>query len=406
MPTQIEVAAGHPLRVAVAVPGLMAVGRDGARAAIDGGGVALMPASGRVDLKFGAVAVKTVRVAVVPQRKVRLGGQSIGVVARGGGASIVGFGYFPAVSGGILSPGYQAGLRVGDRVTAVDGQPVRDSRLLVAQVERAGRAGRAVRLWVQRDGKGFEVRPKPGMDRQLGRYRIGIYVRDRIAGVGTLTFTDPSSGVFAALGHSVDAGARGRLHGVILPAAVVGVQKARMGRPGRKVGIIGVDHPRLGRIEWANDVGIGGRLDAPGFGGRLLPIATLSQVHPGPAKLYTVLRGGRVEAFAIRIDRVVLDRHMGSKAISLRVTDARLLRKSGGIVQGMSGSPVVQDGRLAAAVSHVLVHDASRGYAVFAEWMSQELASGTHVRTQPEKFRTTVFGTGPARPLQKAVDSG
>lgn len=375
VPTEVEIPRGEHLRVPVRLPGLGALSLAGARARARSGAVDLLPSAGRVELRVGALPVKTLRVVVVPQRHVRLGGQSIGVIARGRGAGVVGYGYFPVVSGGLASPAFQAGVRVGDRLTAVDGRPLQDSRVLLSQVERAGRAGRPLRLTVLRQGRRLDFRAQPRLDRQLARYRLGIYVRDRMVGVGTLTFSDPQTRAFAALGHGVDADAGGRLRGVIVPAAVVGVDRARTGRPGRKIGVLGAALPAIGRIERTSDVGIGGELRED-VGGRLLPIATLNQVHPGPARLYTVLHGGRVRGYGVRIDRILLDRRMGAKAIALHVTDPRLIRETGGIVQGMSGSPLVQDGRLAGAVTHVLVHDPRRGYAVFAEWMYRDLAAG------------------------------
>ncbi|EQD32712.1 stage IV sporulation protein B, partial [mine drainage metagenome] len=177
----------------------------GARATAESGLVDLEPSPGRVDLAIGSIALKTLKVVVVPQHLVNLGGQSIGVVARVQGTGVVGYGYFPTVSGGRVSPAIQAGLRVGDRLTAVDGQPIRDAQDLLGRVQSAGRAGRTVQLTVRRHGRRMEVAARPQMDRQLGTYRLGVYLRERMVGVGTLTFSDPATGAFAALGHAVDA---------------------------------------------------------------------------------------------------------------------------------------------------------------------------------------------------------
>lgn len=382
VPTEVELAEGESLQLPISVPGVHAVALGGARASSARGQLNLQPVSGRVELSFGMLPLKTVKVSVVPERRVLLGGQSIGVIASGSGAGVVGYGYFPTVSGGVASPGREAGLRVEDRLTAVDGHPLRSSGQLLARVQSAGRSGHSVRLTVRRRGRVMEINARPQMDRQIGRYRLGIYLRSRTVGVGTLTFVDPYTGAFAALGHAVDPSG-GSVQGKIVPAAVMGVERAEVGRPGRKIGVIGIDRPQLGQIARANDVGIGGRMSGA-MSGTILPIATISEVRPGPARLYTVLHGRRVESYAVRLERVLPDRRAGSKAITLRVTDPRLIRETGGIIQGMSGSPIVQHGHIVGAVTHVLLRDARRGYAVFAEWMYQELsrnpqAAGTQI---------------------------
>ncbi len=238
-----------------------------------------------------------------------------------------------------------------------------------------------MRLRILRDGKPLELSVRPSFDRALGRYRLGVFVRDHVAGVGTLTFSDPSSRRFAALGHRVSLakGADAPAAGFILPAAIVGVQRAQRGKPGQKIGVIGYGS-RLGKIERNREVGVGGALEGGHLPGRRLPIASVSQVHPGRATLYTVFRDGGVRPFHLEIERVVTDRRAGAKSLVLRVTDRRLLRLAGGIVQGMSGSPIVQDGRVAGAVTHVFIHDPTRGYGTFAVWMYEDLVAAQEER--------------------------
>ncbi len=337
---------------------------------------------GGLALTVAGLPVKHVDVQVAAPRRVLLGGQAIGVTVRGA-ATIVALDRVPSVEGSLRYPAGAAGLRVGDTLTAVDGRAVHSDAALHELVQQAGKARRPVRLTVARQDGVHILKARPVFDRQLARYRLGIYVRDQLSGVGTLTFADPQSGTFAALGHSVRlaAGARLSPKGEIAPAVVFGVMRARRGRPGQKMGALDLSQLPLGQITQNTDVGIGGRL-ARLPKGRLLPIATVSEVRTGPATLYTVLHDHKVEAFRVRIDRVIADRRAGSKGMVLRIVDRRLLRRSGGIVQGMSGSPIVQGGRLAGAVTHVFVHDPWRGYATFAQWMDEALCkpAGGNVR--------------------------
>ncbi|MDA8345845.1 MAG: SpoIVB peptidase [Thermaerobacter sp.] len=333
--------------------------------------------SGKLALTLGGVPMKQVAVHVAPRRMVTLGGQAIGVVVRGRGTTVVGLDRIPTTEGAAAEPGKESGLRIGDRLVSVDGRLVSGDRDLAAFVDTAGRLHRSVRLQIERDGHKLQIEAHPAFDRTLGRYRLGVFVRDRMTGVGTLTFSDPARGRFAALGHRVALTRNGAAPaaGVILPAAIVGVQRAVRGKPGQKIGVIGYEAQVMGRIERNSEVGVGGALLPRHLKGRNLPLATVSQVHPGDATLYTVLREGGVQGFRLRIERVVPDRRAGAKSLVLRITDRRLLRLTGGIVQGMSGSPIVQDGRVAGAITHVFIHDPTRGYGTFAAWMYQELVS-------------------------------
>jgi len=380
LPREIALPRGDVL----ALPGLEAFGhraQGGARVARSAHALMLRAVgSGDVALTLAGLPVKAVHVRASAPRSVRLGGQAIGVTVRGA-ATVVALDRVPTVEGPLRYPGGAAGLKVGDALVAVDGRKVGSDAALRALVERAGQAGRWVRLSVVREDGVHTLRAAPVFDRQLGRYRLGVYVRDKVSGVGTLTFSDPRSGAFAALGHSVRlaTGARLSPRGEVAPAVVFGVVRARRGRPGQKLGSLDLSEMPLGRITRQSDVGVGGRLDRP-LPGRMVPVATVAEVHPGPADLYTVLHGRKVERFALRIDRLVVDRRAGSKGMVLRIVDRRLLRQSGGIVQGMSGSPIVQDGRLVGAITHVFIHDPWRGYATFAAWMDASLCSTGTVR--------------------------
>jgi stage IV sporulation protein B len=320
--------------------------------------------------RFAGVPVKTALVEPVTSPRVRLGGETIGILLRGGGLVVVGEAAVADADGRRVCPARAAGIRVGDRIVSVDGQEVTRETDVAARVDAAGRRGRALTLGIARRDLRMVRRVRPVYDMEVGRWRIGLFVRDGTSGVGTLTFVDPRSGRWAALGHPVAGRDREPVaaQGAITAATVVRIHSGERGVPGQKLGVLDPT-VRLGRVDRNTDVGLMGTVTGDLARGRIVPVAPVAEVHPGPATLWTVLYGQRVEPFRVRIERIVHTARPTSKAFILRVTDGRLIRAAGGIVQGMSGSPITQDGRLVGAVTHVFVNDPTRGFGVFAWWM-------------------------------------
>ena len=202
-----------------------------------------------------------------------------------------------------------------------------------------------------------------------GVYKAGLWVRDSSAGIGTLTFVDPVAGSFAGLGHpisDVDTGADFTLlSGEIVPVTVTGVRKASPGAAGELRGEFLPDI--IGTVTGNDTTGLYGRYTAPAQNaGTMLPVASPEEVHPGDAELWTALSGRTVQHYTVRIERVGGGQ---DRDLTLRVTDPALLDATGGIVQGMSGSPLVQNGKLVGAVTHVLVGTPAKGYGIFADTM-------------------------------------
>ncbi len=333
---------------------------------------------------FGIIPLRERQVTVLPEIRLVPGGQAIGVLVAAKGVVVTGFSPVP-VEGGSEEPARTAGIRVGDLVTAVDGRPVYTSAQLGALVGSG--QGRPVVLEVRRGQQRLRIRVTPvrsagepgtrGRPGQPGRWRLGLYVEDPTAGVGTPSFWDPATRVYGALGHLITDGFSRQgvaLHeGRIVPAVIAGIQPGRRGQPGEKIGLFHHNQGILGTIERNTACGIFGRMLHPPAGpGEALPVATQEEVHEGPAELRTVVRQERVEDFRIEIIRVRRSSRPTGKSLVIRVTDPRLLAATGGIIQGMSGSPIIQDGRLAGAVTHVFVNDPTRGYGILAEWMAWE----------------------------------
>lgn len=322
-------------------------------------------------LAFGFLPVRQVAVEAVPPVDVVPAGQSIGVLMDTSGVLVVGDAATPTAAA-------KAGLRAGDLITAVDGQPVQSKEQLAALIQAAGRAHRPVRLQVRRGSGAATISVMPVRDQRTGQYLIGAWVRDGISGIGTLTFFDPARHIFGALGHIVADEATGQPYpavtGRIVPALVSGLSPGRQGDPGEKIGLFNPQAGAWGTISANTSIGVFGRLLQTPVGGLSLhavPVALEDQIRPGPAEMLTVIAGTRVQRFSIDILRVVPQGRPESKGLVLQVTDPRLLATTGGIVQGMSGSPILQDGRLVGAVTHVFVNDPARGYGVLAIWMAE-----------------------------------
>ncbi|MDR2670779.1 MAG: SpoIVB peptidase, partial [Oscillospiraceae bacterium] len=279
-------------------------------------------------------------------------------------------------AGGVRRPAEEAGLQVGDRIVRAGDGPVDGAEDLRRAVAEAGDA--PLVLEVVRQGAALTLSVRSVRCAEDGQYRIGALTRDGLAGLGTMTFYDPQTGLFGALGHGIaEAGDSDPLPlaaGSILGATVRDITKSTVGSPGELKG-------EFASEESAGDVlantghGIFGVLRDTALAGRrpVMPVAAPAQAHTGAARILSNVRGGEVEAFDVEIVKIYGGEGDGDgRHFMLKVTDPGLLALTGGIVQGMSGSPVVQDGRLLGAVTHVLVSDPKRGYGIFAQTMLRE----------------------------------
>ncbi len=315
---------------------------------------------------------KTATVHVVEPQKVSLGGEAVGIKMYMEGVLVVALSEIPGTG---RAPGKEGGIQVGDRILSVNGTPLPDSDALERAVEES--RGAALTLSVCRGEKKWETAISPVYYPDAERYKLGLWVRDSEAGIGTITFSLPESGKYAALGHAIadaDTGTRvSAERGTITDCKIVYIEKGEDGAPGAIRGVFGED---VGSIGANTDYGLYGTLYAP-ESGKMLPLAVSTQVKKGEAVIYSDIAGGAPEAYTIEIERVWHRKNPGSKSMVLRITDERLLALTGGIIQGMSGSPIVQDGRLVGAVTHVFVHDPTRGYGIFIENMLKETGDGS-----------------------------
>ncbi|MCI6720950.1 MAG: SpoIVB peptidase [Clostridiales bacterium] len=279
---------------------------------------------------------------------------------------------------GQISPAEQAGVRPGDVILAVDGDPVDTNDGLQEKVAASG--GRALTLRVRRDDGETTLTVTPVQDKG-GAYRLGVMIRDGMAGIGTITYVDPETGAYGSLGHGICDGDSGALvplqEGSLMEAAVAGVTRGQSGAPGALQGEFNLQED-MGTVERNTACGIFGRLfdDRYYRGASALPVASTDEIKPGPCEIWANVEGETVRHYAAEISKVFPAGGEYDRCLLIHVTDPSLLARTGGIVQGMSGSPIVQDGRLVGAVTHVLVGDPTRGYAVQLSRMLEAAEEG------------------------------
>ncbi len=329
---------------------------------------------------FDFIPVKQIAVEQRPALKVLAGGHSIGVTMQMSGVLVVGFSTVTDASGEEKEPARDAGVCIGDRIVTINNTPIDDDKKVADLVQQSGKVGQDVSIGIVRDGAEDTVICQPVFCAETQSYRIGLFVRDTALGIGTLTFCEPTTGSYGALGHVItDSDTNEEVvcaSGTIMPATVSIVHHGMIGHPGEKIGTTWEGAEAWGTITKNTRCGIYGTMSVEvenPFYPEVLPIASHSQVREGRAQMLTVVDGEKIESFEIEIEKLRHQESSAEKGMVLHVTDDSLLTRTGGIVQGMSGSPIIQDGKLVGAVTHVLVNDPTRGYGIFIENMIEEI---------------------------------
>ncbi len=325
----------------------------------------------QVSCKFlNLIPVKEVAVHVVEKRYVMPSGIPIGIYTKTKGILIIGTGKVTASDGLVYEPADQI-VQSGDYILSVNGKTVSRKEELVELVNASG--GKAVVLKILREEKTIELKIKPVL-LQDNSYKLGIWVRDDMAGVGTLTYICQDL-KYGALGHPVSDGDTGTMirlaEGKVYDTDIVGIVKGKDGSPGELTGVINYKEENcLGNIEENTPTGINGTLNKmpEEMEDAYVEVGMKQDIHTGEAYILSSLDGS-LQQYRIDIDEVDLNCKEENKGILFHVTDDLLLSETGGIVQGMSGSPILQDGKIIGAVTHVFISDATKGYGVFIEKM-------------------------------------
>ena len=298
--------------------------------------------------------------ALAYSESVVLGGENVGIEVKSDGVLVVGF-----YNVNSFSPGQEAGLKVGDIITKVDDTVIQG----ITDLSRHFDDKERIKITYKRGNSINTTTLNLQKDKEV--YKTGIYVKDSIIGIGTLTFIDPTNNRFGALGHEIleqTTGVKFEVkEGKIFKSSVTSIDKAERGSVGEKNAIYNADEV-YGKIDKNNITGIYGTYTKNYDKNKLIDIS--NNVKTGPATIVTVLKNSDKEKFDINILNIDFDHK--TKNILFEVTDQTLLKKGNGIVQGMSGSPIIQNDKLVGAVTHVLVDDPHKGYGIIISNMLKE----------------------------------
>lgn len=316
---------------------------------------------------FNIFPVKSAKVKVSRRRYVVPGGSPFGIRLYTKGVMIIRIDEVTTSSGNV-SPGKKAGLREGDMIISVDGVDVYRNRELSAIFSSSG--GKTLKLVIERDSKRRELSFNPALCSEDNSYKGGLWIRDSTAGIGTLTWYDSTSGVFAGLGHAVCDADTGEIMplsgGDAVEAEIKGCYKGSSGSAGELCGVF--SSGTIGSLYINGETGVYGVMDSFDENEKVVPVALKQEVKSGAAQIICTVDDGGKKYYDIEIEKVFTTDDTQRNLI-LKVTDPELIKKTGGIVQGMSGSPIIQNGMLVGAVTHVFVDDPTEGYGIFAENM-------------------------------------
>ena len=307
--------------------------------------------------------------------KLYVGGIPFGVKFLTEGVMIVGFGTVKTANGSV-SPAEQAGLRPSDVIVKINGQTVTDAATVTDMTEKCG--GNSMEIVYSRDGKQASTSISPALSSEDGKYKTGMFVRDSGAGIGTVTYIVPETLAFGGLGHGICDGETGKLipmqRGSVVGVTINGVVKGLSGSPGEVKGYF--SSGKTGTLLTNTECGVFGAFASlpETVTGEPMPIATRNQLKTGKAYILSTLDGTTPQKYEIEISDIRLN-STSNKCFTIKVTDPTLIEKSGGIVQGMSGSPIIQNGKLVGAVTHVLVNDPTAGYGIFIENMLTQMGN-------------------------------
>ncbi len=290
------------------------------------------------------------------------------------GGETVGFEYTPC-GVPVLSVNEEVNkvFQVGDIIKSICDEEIYSSQQISNLLNGKNR-GRLVNITYYRNNEEFSINLTPAFDLLSQKYILGVWVKDDISGVGTLTYINPSTGYFGSLGHPITVGGQTKnlsvKSGKIYSCDIVSVVKGYKGRPGELKGVILKNKP-IGKVVKNTDYGVFGTIDGAFCKDKTkyVDIGGRKTIKPGNAQIYSSVVGGEVKAYDIQIIKTNYQNVSNDKSLVFKVTDKELIAQTGGIVQGMSGSPIVQNGKLVGAVTHVFTNDSTKGFGIYIDWM-------------------------------------
>lgn len=330
---------------------------------------------------FGTIPVKEINVNVIERTKIIPCGNLIGVKMYTPGVLVVGMSEIEGKDNQKYKPYQDSGIKEGDMIIEIDNKKITNTDELIETVNSCN--GKSIEVKYVREDKTKTTSILP-VENSSNEYKIGLWVRDAAAGVGTLTFYEPSTKSFAALGHGIvdiDTGGIFNIaNGELVSSNLLSIKKGEKNNPGEIKGAIDYNSV-IGQIYKNTNFGVFGKVSNVGniefSDSQELDVALRSEIHTGEAEVICELEEGKKEKYKIQIEKVYTSNNYDNKSMLIKITDERLLNKTGGIIQGMSGSPIIQDGKFIGAVTNVLVSDPTTGYAIFGDLMIKQMRATT-----------------------------
>ena len=331
--------------------------------------------TGKMNLElnlFNLFPVKDVTVNIIPKTTVIPLGRAIGMKMYTKGVLVVGM---SEIEG--QKPYENSGIETGDKIVEINNQKINNTDELIACVNSSN--GEKIEITYVSDNE-EEVTSILPVKTGENEYKLGLWVRDAAAGVGTLTFYEPSTGEFGALGHGINDVDTYELidiaNGELVTTNIVDIVKGEDGTPGEIRGIIDGEST-IGSIYKNTSYGVYGKVIDTSrlnlYTSNELEVANRNEIKTGKAQIMCELENGKIEKYEIEIQKIFLENNQDNKSMLIKVTDEKKKKKTGGIIQGMSGAPIIQNGKFIGAVTHVLVNDSKMGYAVFADLMIKQM---------------------------------
>ncbi len=331
----------------------------------------------KYEIKFlGVIPLKSLEVQKIKDLEIYPGGNSIGVRVNSEGVLIVGYSDIQVNNNKEESPGKSGGLEIGDVILKVNGIEMENSVDLLQTIKSCEKED--VEVYILRNGKKLtkSIHLKRENDKD---YKIGLWIRDSTAGVGTMTFFDSNTNKFGALGHPItDCDTNEPFlikKGDLLESSIISIKKGEKGAPGELKGVFINEQLPTGDIQKNTECGIFGEIKNNKLLNKEikpLKVGFRDEISVGKAKIITTIDESGPQEFDIEIEKLLNQSTPGSKSMVIKITDPKLLEKTGGIVQGMSGSPIIQNNKLIGAVTHVLINKPDTGYGIYIEWMLQD----------------------------------
>lgn len=325
---------------------------------------------------FDNITVKDINVSIIPRTTVIPVGSVAGVKLYTEGVLVVGMSEIEGIDSKKYKPYENTGIEEGDTIISMNENKITSTEELIETVNSS--KGQQINVKYVHDEETKECSITP-VKINSNEYKIGLWVRDSAAGVGTVTFYEPSTKTFGALGHGITDIDTDELiniaSGEFVTTKILNITKGESGSPGKIQGTV-ENQKNIGTISKNTKYGVYGKVDNISSlnidSSKEMEVALRSEIKQGKATILCCLDNGKVEEYEIEIEKIDIQNSYNNKSMQIKVTDERLIEKTGGIIQGMSGSPIIQNGKFVGAVTHVLVNDPLKGYAVFADMMLKQ----------------------------------